>query len=105
MSGFADYEQYDALGLAGLVRRKEVSPEDLLDAAIERVEARNPAVNAVVMPLYDFGRKAIADGLPDGPFRGVEEFLGAHFLSPHEVREPERIVLFVVGESAHRSPP
>jgi amidase len=57
--------------LADLVRRKEVSPEDLLDAAIERVEARNPAVNAIVMPLYDYGRKAIADGLPDGPFRGV----------------------------------
>ena len=71
MSGFADYERYDALGLADLVRRKEVSPEDLLDAAIERMEARNQAVNAVVMPLYDYGRKAIADGLPDGPFRGV----------------------------------
>ena len=64
MSGFADYERYDALGLADLVRRKEASPEDLLDAAIERVDARNPAVNAIVMPLYDYGRKAIADGLP-----------------------------------------
>src|SRR5215831_17227372 len=71
VSGFADYEGYDALGLADLVRRKEVSPEELLEAVIERVEARNPAVNAVVMPLYDYGRKAIADGLPDGPFRGV----------------------------------
>ena len=71
MRGFADYERYDALGLANLVRQKAVSPDDLLDAAIERVEARNPAVNAVVMPFYDYGRKAIADGLPDGPFRGV----------------------------------
>src|SRR5215813_13491805 len=71
MNGFADYERYDALGLADLVRRKEVSPEDLLDAAIERVEARNQAVNAVVMPLYDYARKAMADGLPEGPFRGV----------------------------------
>jgi amidase len=71
VSGFADYERYDALGLADLVRRKAVSPEDLLDAAIERVEARNQAVNAIVMPLYDYGRKAIADGLPEGPFRGV----------------------------------
>jgi hypothetical protein len=71
MSGFADYEHYDALGLADLVRRKDVTPSDLLEAAIERVEARNAAVNAVVMPLYDYGRKAIADGLPDGPFRGV----------------------------------
>ena len=71
MSGFADYERYDALGLADLVRRKAVSPEDLLEAAIERMEARNQAVNAVVMLLCDYARKAIADGLPDGPFRGV----------------------------------
>ena len=67
MIGFADYERYDALGLAELVRRRDVSPSDLLDAAIERVEARNAAVNAVVMPLYDYGRKAIEDGLPNGP--------------------------------------
>lgn len=71
MSGLSDYEQYDALGLTDLVRRKSVSPGDLLDAAIERAEARNSAVNAVVMPLYDYGRKPIADGLPDGPFRDV----------------------------------
>src|SRR6516225_5331966 len=71
MSGFADYERYDALGLANLVRQKAVSPDDLLEAAIERLEVRNPAINAVVMPLYDFGVKAIADGLPDGVFRGV----------------------------------
>src|SRR6266850_2585592 len=71
MRGFAEYEQYDALGLADLVRRKEVTPSELLEAAIERVETRNPAVNAVVMKLYDYGKKAIVDGLPDGPFRGV----------------------------------
>ncbi len=71
MGEFADYENYDALGLADLVRRREVTPEELLDAAIERVEARNPAVNAVIMKLYDYGRKAIANGLPEGPFRGV----------------------------------
>ncbi len=71
MGSFAEYEQYDALGLADLVRRREIAPQELLEAAIERVEARNPAVNAVIMKLYDYGRKAIADGLPDGPFRGV----------------------------------
>ena len=71
MSGLKEYEQYDALGLADLVRRKDVTPEELLEAAIKRVEARNPALNAVTMKLYDFGRKAIADGLPDGPLRGV----------------------------------
>ena len=71
MSGFADYEAYDALGLAGLVRQGKVTPVELLDAAIARVEARNAKVNAVTMPLYDYARKAIAEGLPDGPFRGV----------------------------------
>ena len=71
MKAFADYEQYDALGLAGLVKSGKVLPAELLEAAIERVEARNGAVNAVTMKLYDYGRKAIADGLPDGPFTGV----------------------------------
>ncbi|MBI1398076.1 MAG: amidase [Betaproteobacteria bacterium] len=71
MTTFADYERYDALGLADLVRRGEISPTELLDAAIERAQARNPAINAVVMELHDFGRAAIARGLPDGPFRGV----------------------------------
>ena len=75
MAGFADYEAYDALGLADLVRRRKVTPTELLDAAIERVEARNPTINAVVMPLYDYARKAITDGLPDGPFRGVPYLL------------------------------
>jgi amidase len=71
MTAFADYERCDALGLADLVRRGLVTPADLLEAAIQRVEGRNKAVNAVVMPLYDLARQAIADGLPDGPFRGV----------------------------------
>src|SRR4026207_782872 len=70
MAAFADDEQYDALGLADLVRRGKVMPIDLLEAAIDRVEARNPTVNAVIMPLYDHGRRAIADGLAGGPFRG-----------------------------------
>lgn len=75
MSAFSDYENFDALGLAGLVARRDVSPEELLEAAIERVEALNPAVNAVTMKLYDYGKTAIAEGLPEGPFRGVPYLL------------------------------
>ena len=71
MSGFKEYEAYDALGLADLVRRKKVSADELLEAAIQRVDARNPAINAVTMKLYDYAKQAIAAGLPDGPFRGV----------------------------------
>jgi Asp-tRNA(Asn)/Glu-tRNA(Gln) amidotransferase A subunit family amidase len=71
MSTFPDYERHDATGLAELVRRRQISASELLDAAVERVEARNGAVNAVTMKLYDHARAAIAQGLPDGPFTGV----------------------------------
>ncbi len=68
---FKEYEQYDAVGLAQLVRSGEVAPEQLLDEAISRVEQRHSALNAVVNKLYDSARDAIRAGLPDGPFRGV----------------------------------
>jgi amidase/6-aminohexanoate-cyclic-dimer hydrolase len=71
MGGFAEYENYDALGLAELVRRRETTPAELLDAAIERAEARNPALNAIVRPMYEEARAAIAAGLPEGPLQGV----------------------------------
>src|SRR3972149_6225992 len=71
MKAFADFEQYDALGLADQVKRGKVSPTELLEAAIQSVEARAGPGNAVTMKLYAFGRKAIAAGLPDGPFTGV----------------------------------
>jgi len=72
---FPEYEDHDALGLAELVRKKEITETELLDAAIARTEARNPAVNAIVNKLYDYGREAIAAGLPDGPFTGVPYLL------------------------------
>ncbi|MCZ6592818.1 MAG: amidase [Alphaproteobacteria bacterium] len=71
VSAFEQYEDFDAIGLAELVRRKEVAAEEVLEAAITRAEAHNPALNAIVMELYDFGRQAITDGLPDGPLRGA----------------------------------
>ncbi|PVA11997.1 amidase [Pelagivirga sediminicola] len=66
-----DYESHDATALAALIAHGEVSPLDLLQCAIDRAEARDPAVNALSQKLYDHGRGAIAGGLPDGPFRGV----------------------------------
>ena len=56
---------------AELVRRKEVTPAELLDAAVSRIEAGNATVNAVVHRMYDEARAALAAGLPEGPFRGV----------------------------------
>ena len=66
-----EYEHQDAIGLAAWVRAGEVSPQELLEAAAARVEARNPAINAVVIRAFEEGRKAIEAGLPDGPLRGV----------------------------------
>lgn len=71
MAAFKEYEDYDALGLAGLVKKGDTTPMELLEAAIERVEDRNPNLNAVVMPMYDEARRLIQAGLPQGPFAGV----------------------------------
>src|ERR1700693_4723765 len=66
------FSSYDAVGLAELVRRGEGTPEELLDAAIERVERLNSKVNAVVTKMYDEARRFIAVDLPkEGSFRGV----------------------------------
>src|SRR5690606_13497810 len=67
---FHEYAEYDALGLAELVARGEVTPAELVEAAIERIERHNPTLNAVVLPLYDVGR-ALAASPGAGPFRGV----------------------------------
>ncbi|MDJ0780479.1 MAG: amidase [Desulfosarcinaceae bacterium] len=71
MSDFREYEQYDALGLAELVSRKQVTAAELCEAAIDRIAAINPRLNAVVTPMFDHGRAATAAALPEGPFTGV----------------------------------
>jgi len=68
---FNEYEQYDAMGLAELVRQRQVTPQELLDAAMARVEARDGRVNAVVTKMYDQASAAIAAGLPVGLYTGV----------------------------------
>ena len=66
-----DYADFDGLGLAGLVRKGEVTPLELLDAAIERIERHNGKLNAVVHKAYDEARATAKGALPDGPFKGV----------------------------------
>lgn len=62
----------DATDQAALVAKGEVTPGELLEAAIERIERSNPALNAVVIEWFDHARSVAADpGLPRGPFRGV----------------------------------
>jgi len=76
----SDYLEYDAIGLADLVRRREVSARELLDTAIARAEATNPAINAIVLKDYEAARQRAlrieaagngVDALNDGPLAGV----------------------------------
>jgi amidase len=71
MSSFVEYDQYDGLGLAELVRSKQVSPIELVEEAIRRIELHNPKLNAVVYKMYDQARQVAKGSLPEGPFTGV----------------------------------
>lgn len=65
------FDSTDALGLAAAVDRGDVTPAELLDEALARVEAVNPRLNAVVMLREEVARRLIREGLPDGPLKGV----------------------------------
>jgi amidase len=68
---FKDYGNYDGVGVADLVRNKDVSAKELLDEAIARTAKVDPQINAVVVKHYDYAARQIENGLPDGPFTGV----------------------------------
>lgn len=62
----------DAVAQAELVQRGEASPLELVDAAIARIEAVDPQLNAVIHRRFEKAREeAASPDLPDGPFRGV----------------------------------
>jgi amidase len=68
---FREYGNFDAVGLAGLVRNKQVTARELLDEAVARTAKVDPQINAVVVKHYDYAERQIERGLPDGPFAGV----------------------------------
>ncbi len=61
----------DATEAARWVREGRVSPRELVDGAIARIEKLNGPLNAVITPLFEAARSAADAALPDGPFRGV----------------------------------
>jgi amidase len=61
----------DGTGQADLIRRKEVSAIELLEATIARIERINRSLNAVVTPMYDLARRTAAGPIVDAPFAGV----------------------------------
>ncbi|WP_420565301.1 amidase [Thalassobaculum sp.] len=71
MAAFAEYMTHDALALADLIREGEVSAGDVLDSALERADAINPTINAIVSRNDGAARGRVAAGLPQGPLAGV----------------------------------
>ena len=69
--GVGETTWLDATAQADLVRRGEVSPAELVEAAIARIEAVNPRLDAVIRTRFEAARLEAAGDLPDGPFRGV----------------------------------
>ena len=69
--GSIDTTWQDATAQAGLVRRGELQPKDLVAAAIARIEAVNPRLDAVIRTRFDEALAEAGADLPDGPFRGV----------------------------------
>ncbi len=72
--GFDSYSDYDALGLADLIRKGEVTSLELVSTCIERIEQLNPKINAIVHPMYDMARsraKTVVRDDPGAPFAGV----------------------------------
>jgi amidase len=75
MKGYGEWAFMDAMALAEQVRKKTVTAAELVEAAIETIEALNPQLNAVVTPMYDEARRLAREPLPDGPFAGVPMLL------------------------------
>jgi amidase len=72
VSTLADQTRWlDAVDQAALVASGQVSPTELLEAAIERIDRIDPALNALTIRWFDHARETAASELPNGPFRGV----------------------------------
>ncbi|MGB4267860.1 MAG: amidase [Spirochaetota bacterium] len=67
---FKEYNNYDATGLAELIKKKKVSIKEVITAAIHRIEEINPLINAVITPMYE-NIEATIKNIPKGHFYGV----------------------------------
>src|ERR1700746_2142301 len=88
---FEEYRKHDAISLAGLIAKRQVSAEEVLEAAIGRAEQVNPAINAIVHKQYEQARKAVAAGLPEGPLKGVPYLLKGLVLPAIALRRTGRL--------------
>jgi amidase len=101
-----EYDRLDALALADLVRRREVSAAELLEAALERADLRNPRVNAVVARHDEAARETARGPLPAGPLSGVPFLLQDHLAAwaGHPLTSSSRLAE-VSRQRSHRRRP
>ena len=97
-----DLARLDATGQAELVRTGQASPTELVDAAIARIEAVNPQLNAVIHERFEKARAEAAGELPEGPFRGVPFLLKD--LEAHQAGEPHHGGLKVLAREGWTAP-
>jgi amidase len=67
----SDFSSYDAMGLAGLLRTKQITPLEVIEDTVRKIEAINPKLNAVIHKTYETAREQASQPLGDGPFAGV----------------------------------
>src|SRR5210317_2144904 len=71
MTSFPDYDQYDGIGLAKLIKDGDISSIELCEEAISRAEKLNPKLNAIITTMYDFAREEAKHPMKDAKFGGV----------------------------------
>ncbi len=75
MMTLEEYASHDALALAELVRRRDVTSVELVELCLAAIERVNPTLNAVTQVFADRARGVASGPLPEGPFKGVPFFL------------------------------
>ncbi|MDH3705094.1 MAG: amidase family protein, partial [Acidimicrobiia bacterium] len=92
----------DAVGLAERIRAGDLTPTEAVQATIDRIEALNPQLNAVIHTMYDKALAEAAGDLPDGPFRGVPFLLKD--LWPASAGDPYHLGVKALKEAGYTHP-
>jgi amidase len=103
-SGTADLAELDLLGQAELLRAGEVSPTELVDAALARAERLNPTINAIIHPRPEAARAeaAAATTAPSGPFAGIP--MVVKDLGCAQAGEPHHMGVRALRDIGYRAP-
>lgn len=71
MSTFKEYSRYDAIGLKALIDKGEVSPQEVIESAIDKIQDLNPGINAVIHDMSGTYRQQLAERNPESPLYGI----------------------------------